>query len=134
MKNRLNQKRLWIVSVCLAAQLSAPTTAWAHGGLAEALLLAGFVVHLIATLVLTFIGTMIFGKNRKLKVFFLSFVTSFFAEFPVMFIPMVLPWIGDSGFIGSYMITIIAVALFFPALYGGAFKKRPPAPDPISAD
>ena len=116
--------RFILVGGCLVAQLLTPAIAHAHGGLAEALLLAGFVIHLVTTLVLTLIGALIFGKKRKLRVFLLSALSVFFAEFSAMIVPVVMPGIGDSGIIVSYIVTIVAISLFFTALYGGAIKKR----------
>ena len=117
--------RFVLAAGCLAAQLSAPTAAWAHGGLAEALIIIGFTVHLFATLACAFTGALIFGKNRKLKVFGLSFASAFFAEILIMLVPMGLRFVSDSGFIVTYMITVVVVTLFFSALNSGAFKKRP---------
>ncbi len=126
-KTTKKQLNLTLLIGCLFAQFLIPTTALAHGGLAEALLIAGFTIHLITSLVLTFIGTLIFGKVRKPRVFGLSFATTFFVAILVMLIlfafTFAIPHFSDFGFIAAYIITIIVVSMLSTAFFSGAFKK-----------
>ncbi|MBN2719149.1 MAG: hypothetical protein JXX14_25090 [Deltaproteobacteria bacterium] len=117
----------WAVQLTIATPVLIffiPKVALAHGGLAEALLLAGFVVHILATLALTGIGTLIFATHKKIKVFLLSFITTFFLEIPIMFVPLGVPFIGDSGFILAYFISINALSFFVVWRWSKLFEKR----------